>query len=67
MKKNFNVRLSREECIEIYVKINVFVKYGVCQLHRIENSLMIPNDFYADNTGIFLTSNEIVTELEQNI
>jgi len=56
--------LSREECIEIYVKANVFVKYGVYQLHRIENSLTIPNDFYADS-GIFLTSNEIVAELDK--
>lgn len=55
--------LTKEECLEIFIKKNVFVKYGarVCTVHDLEESLVIPNDFETAGMGVSLNAEEILT------
>lgn len=58
--------LTKEECLEIYVKMNVYVKYGsrVCNCHGPGKSLLILDDFQAHAIGVCLTSEEVISKLE---
>ena len=56
-------RLSRYECLDIFIKTNIFVKYGtrVCIKHGEGKSLQIPNDFNSSQNQLFLSSSEIAS------
>lgn len=54
--------LSRQECLQVFVKTNIFVKYGAkcCIIHGQEESLVIPDNFSQIKNTMSLTADEVV-------
>jgi len=58
-KKSESLRLlSKEECLIIYIKTDIFVKYGahIYHSHRNGDFFSISDDFQSDSTSVLLTS-----------
>lgn len=55
-------RLSREECLNIYIEKDIFVPYNarVCCTHGEKDSFLIPEDFTTYDTRVTLSVEEIL-------
>lgn len=67
-KKTDLRRLSREECIEVYVEKEIYVSYGAraCLDHWKDEYFQVPENFETTHSGMQLSSND-VTELLQAV
>lgn len=59
-------KLSREEYIEVYVQINIYVSYGAraCLDKWRDGSLQVPENFEISHSGIQLFSNDVIELLQ---
>ena len=59
-------RLSREECLEIYFKFDVFIAYGLrsCSHHWKSGTISVPSNFIATHQGINVQSSDILQILK---
>lgn len=53
--------LNKKECLHIYFKINIFVKYGarICHSHGNNDSMQIPIYFKPHSDNVKLTSSNV--------
>ncbi|XP_043476198.1 uncharacterized protein LOC122507514 [Leptopilina heterotoma] len=53
--------LSKTECLHVYFKTNIFVKYGarICHSHGSNDALQIPTNFAPYSDSVNLTSNDV--------
>lgn len=64
-RSNVLRQLSREECMEIFIKTNIFVPYGsrICKNHGSGESLTIPEGFTSYQPNVSMTGDEVKSSL----